>query len=133
MTNIKATNIEMTDELHDYIEKKLAATEKFTQGQSVERIYVDVAKSTNHHKQGDIYKAEFNVVIDGTKFHSMSETEDIFASIDEASSELVRQITENKDHQISLFRRGARSVKKMMKGISKRNPFTSKVGERIEE
>jgi ribosomal subunit interface protein len=133
MTNIKATNIEMTDELHDYIEKKLSAARKFVKQESVERIYVDVAKSTNHHKQGDIYKAEFNVVIDGTKFNAASETEDIYASIDDAASELVRQITEKKDHQISVFRRGARSVKKMLKGLSKRNPFTSKVGERIEE
>lgn len=127
MANIQAINIELTDDLHNHIEKKLLAIEKFVPQDSVERAYVDVEKSTNHHKQGDIYKAEFNVVIDGTKFHASTESEDIYASIDESASELARQIVEKKEHQISLFRRGARSIKKMMKGLSKRNPFTSKV------
>lgn len=127
MTNIKATNIELTPELRDYIEKKLTSAEKFVQKENIERVYVDVAKSTNHHKQGEIYRAEFNVVIDGTKFYTLSETEDIRASIDESFSDLIRQITDTKDHKLSVFRRGARSIKKMVKGLSKRNPFTSKV------
>jgi ribosomal subunit interface protein len=127
MTNIKATNIELTDELRAHIEKKLDAAEKFTQSQTIERIYVDVGRSTNHHKQGEVFKADFDIVIDGEKFHSFAESEDIYAAVDEASSELIRQVTERKDHKISVFRRGARSVKKMLKGISKRNPFTSKV------
>jgi hypothetical protein len=31
-----------------------------------------------------------------------------------------------KDRNQTLFKRGATSVKKMMKGLSKRNPFTAK-------
>ena len=126
MLNIKATNIELTDDIKDYVEKRLATAEKFMKG-NLERVYVDVGKNTNHHKQGDIYRAEFNLVIDGEKFHSISETEDLHAAIDDAHDELIRQITEGKDHKISLIRRGGRSVKKMLKGLSKRNPFTSKV------
>jgi len=127
MTNIKATNIELTDSIRDHIEAKLATAGKFVKQENIERVYVDVGRSSNHHKQGDIFKAEFNVVIDGKKFNSFSETEDLFGSIDEACSELIRQITEGKNQDISLVRRGARSVKKMLKGLSKRNPFTSKV------
>lgn len=127
MTNIKATNIELTPGLRDHIEKKLAMVEKYVRPGSLERVYVDVGRSTNHHKQGDIYRAEFELIIDGEKFFTAAETEDISTSVDEAYDELVRQITEDKDHKISMIRRGARSIKKMLKGLSKRNPFTSRV------
>ncbi len=127
MTNIKATNIELTDSIRDYVEKKLAIVEKYVKRETMERIYVDVGRSTNHHKQGDVYRAEFDMIISGEKFYAAAEAEDMYAAIDEAHEEIVRQITEDKDHKISLIRRGARSVKKMLKGLSKRNPFTSRV------
>ena len=127
MTNIKATNIELTDSIRDYIEKRLALAGKYVPTEDVHTIYVNVGKTTNHHKQGEFFKAEFDVTIDGESFHADAETEDLYVSIDEAHDELVRQIKDRKDHKISLVRRGARSVKKMLKGLSKRNPFTSKV------
>ena len=127
MTNIKATNIELTDSIRDYIEKRLALAGKYVTTEDVHTIYVNVGKTTNHHKQGEFFKAEFDVTIDGESFHADAETEDLYVSIDEAHDELVRQIKDRKDHKISLVRRGARSVKKMLKGLSKRNPFTSKV------
>jgi ribosomal subunit interface protein len=127
MVNIKATQIELTDDLRDLIEKRVASTEKFTK--HLDRVYVDVGRTTNHHKQGEVFRAEFNVVINGEKFNAFMDADDINTAVDEAHRELVRQITERKDHKISLFRRGARSVKKMLKGISKRNPMTSKVEE----
>ena len=37
-----------------------------------------------------------------------------------------RQLVEFKNRRDTLFLRGARSVKKMIKGLSNRNPFTSK-------
>jgi putative sigma-54 modulation protein len=128
MLNIKATNMDLTDAIRDYVEKKIEGLEKFTKGKNTERMYVDVGRSTNHHKQGDVYKAEFNVVIDGEHFTTFAETEDLHAAVDEAYTELVRQVTERKDHQISIVRRGARSIKKMLKGLSGRNPFTSLKG-----
>ncbi len=127
MTNIKAKDIELTEKLRSHIEEKLALAGKFIKEGAMERVYVEVGKSTNHHKQGEIYQATLDLYINGEHFHSTSDSEDIYASVDDATSEIVRQIKENKDHEISLFRRGARSVKKMLKGISKRNPFTSKV------
>jgi len=39
---------------------------------------------------------------------------------------LFNEIEKNKDRKQTLFKRGASSVKKMEKGLSKRNPSTSK-------
>lgn len=125
-TNIKGTNMELTNAISDYINKKIESINKFVkQGEEV-TIYIEVGKTTNHHKQGDYFKAEFDVTINGEKFFTDSEKSDLYKAIDDAKDELVKKIKNSKKRKNTLFKRGATSVKKMMKGISNRNPFTSK-------
>jgi ribosomal subunit interface protein len=126
MTNIKATNMELTSAISDYVNRRLAAINKFVKDGEEMVSYVEVGKTTNHHKQGDVFKAEFNIEILGKKFYTVSEKDDLYVAIDDAKEEIIRQITKNKDRKQTLFKRGATSVKKMLKGISDRNPFTSK-------
>ncbi|PIZ87139.1 hypothetical protein COX93_02140, partial [Candidatus Nomurabacteria bacterium CG_4_10_14_0_2_um_filter_30_12] len=59
-------------------------------------------------------------------FYSSSDREDLYQTVDEIIDGLFGEITRNKDRKQTLFRRGASSIKKMLKSISKRNPFTSK-------
>ena len=124
-TNIKATNMELTEAINDYVNKRLSGISKFIKGGNFSA-NVEVGKTTNHHKQGDVFRAEFNIEISGEKFYTFSEKEDLYVAIDDAKEEIVRQITSKKDKKQTLYKRGAASVKKMLKGISKRNPFTSK-------
>ena len=124
--NIKATNIELTSSVNDYVNKRLSSIEKFVKEGEDIAIYVEVGKTTNHHKQGDVFRAEVSIKISGNKFYTFSEKEDLYVAIDDAKEEIIRQIKNNKDRKQTLFKRGSTSVKKMLKGISKRNPFTSK-------
>lgn len=124
--NIKATNMDLTGAISDYVNKRLLGVEKFVKEGDKVIVQVEVGKTTNHHKRGDVYRAEFNIEISGTKYYTFSEKEDLYEAIDDAKGEVVRQITSNKDRKQTLFKRGASSVKKMLKGISGRNPFTSK-------
>lgn len=125
-TNIKATNMELTGAINDYVNKRLSSIEKFVKKGEEIIAHIEVGKTTNHHKQGDVFRAEFDLDISGVKFYTVSEKDDLYAAIDEAKQEIVRQITNNKDRKQTLYKRGATSVKKMLKGISNRNPFTSK-------
>ncbi|MDQ5961859.1 MAG: Ribosomal subunit interface protein, partial [Patescibacteria group bacterium] len=59
-------------------------------------------------------------------YRATSETSDLYAAVDDVKDDLFETITSEKDRNQTLWKRGARSVKKMLKGISKRNPFTSK-------
>jgi ribosomal subunit interface protein len=124
-TNIKATNMELTEAINDYVNKRLSSISKFVKGGEFS-VNVEVGKTTNHHKQGDVFRAEFNIEISGEKFYTFSEKEDLYSAIDDAKEEIVRQITSKKDKKQTLYKRGAISIKKMLKGISDRNPFTSK-------
>ena len=124
--NIKTTNMELTSAISDYVNRRLVGVEKFIKDGEEMIAYIEVGKTTNHHKQGDIFRAEFNIEISGAKFYTFSEKEDLYVAIEDAKEEIVRQIKTNKDRKQTLFKRGAKSIKKMLKGISDRNPFTSK-------
>ena len=124
--NIKATSIELTSALSDYVNKRIASLGKFANGNEEMLCRVEVGKTTNHHKQGEVYRAEFNIEIKGEEYFAEAEKEDLYAAIDAVREDIYRKITSQKDRKQTLFKRGATSVKKMLKGLSDRNPFTSK-------
>ncbi len=118
--------MELTVPVSGYINNSLSKIKKFIGNKDEIIIFVEVAKTTNHHKQGDVFKAEFNLEVSGTKFYVLSEKEDLYKAIDQAKHDMIRQIKGSKERKKTLFKRGSISVKKMIKGISRRNPFTSK-------
>jgi ribosome-associated translation inhibitor RaiA len=66
------------------------------------------------------------IKIDGKEFYGSADKEDLYEAVDSVKDSLYNEINKNKDRRQTLFKRGAASVKRMIKGISKRNPFTSK-------
>ncbi|MDQ3075986.1 MAG: ribosome-associated translation inhibitor RaiA [bacterium] len=125
--NLQGKNLELTQEVKDYLHKKITHLEKYTLSSEEEAVVnVELIKTTNHHKKGEIFKAEANLSFGGNKFFAVKELDDVFKAIDAIKDDLERKIVQTKTRNHSLFIRGARSVKKMMKGLSKRNPFTSK-------
>ncbi len=128
--NLQAKNMELTEAIKDYVSKKITNLEKLLskieeEGGEV-HVNFEVSKSTNHHKAGEIYHADCSVVTKVGNFYASADTEDLYASIDEVKDTLFHEIGRSKDRARTLFKRGALSVKKMMKGLTKRNPFTSK-------
>ena len=128
--NLQGKNIELTEAIKDYVLKRVTNLEKLlsgieTRGGEVS-VNFEVAKTTNHHKSGKIFHTDCLINIDGKEFYSSADADDLYAAIDEIKEILFNDIQKNKDRKQTLFRRGAASVKKMLKGLSKRNPFTSK-------
>ena len=64
--------------------------------------------------------------IHGEDFYASVDESDLYTAIDAVKESLYREISKSKDRKQTLFKREATSVKKMLKGLSKRNPFTSK-------
>lgn len=128
--NLKATNMELTPAIHDYVIKRVTnlgrLISKIEEKGGEANINFEVAKSTNHHKSGNVFHSDCLINIKGEEFYGSADEEDLYASIDAVKENLFREISKNKDRRQTLFTRGARSIKKMLKGLSKRNPFTSK-------
>ncbi len=118
--NIKTTNIEMTQSIRDYLDKRLVAFEKFIQGEEAIMVDVEVGRTTRHHKQGDIFRAEINLHGKGHNLRAVSEKEDLYSAIDEARDEMVRELTAEKDKRTSLMRRGGLKLKNMLRGFGRK-------------
>lgn len=128
--NLQGKNFELTEAIKDYVLKRVTNLEKLLSamdsGGSEAIVNFEVGKSTKHHKGADVFHSDCLIKVDGKEFYSSSDKEDIYQAIDEIRESLYEEIRRNKDRKQTLFFRGARSVKKMLKGLSNRNPFTSK-------
>jgi len=117
--NLKATNMELTGAINDYITKrvtnlgKLLKKNKESGGEVM--VYFEVTKTTNHHKAGLIYRADCNITIDGNQFYSQSEKEDLYEAIDDCKDQLFRKIRKGKEKKWSSFHKGAQKIKSLMK------------------
>lgn len=120
--NIKATNIELTPSISDYVEKKLSALSKHLEKDHADAVaHVEVGKSTQHHRSGNIFRAEVHLIGTGLDLYAFSEQEDLYAAIDIMKDEIMQSLVQTKDKAETLTRRGARIIKDAMKGF--RNSF----------
>jgi ribosomal subunit interface protein len=117
--NIKTTGISLTPSISDYVEKRLRPIEKLLQDDSTVQCDVELAKTTNHHRHGDIFKAEVHIVGKDMDIFATVEKEDMYAAIDLVQEEVIRQIKSRKEKRQSLIRRGGAQVKEIIKGLWK--------------
>ncbi|MEK7180408.1 MAG: ribosome-associated translation inhibitor RaiA [Patescibacteria group bacterium] len=117
-TNTKATNIILTSELRDYIDKKLAGVEKFLDPNDTSIMCdVEVARTTAHHKAGEIFRAEFHIHIAGKYLTAVSEKDNINAALDEVKDEIIHSLKSYKTKKDTLFKRGSAKIKNILKGL----------------
>ncbi len=116
--NIKATNLELTQAISEYLNKRVGALDKFVNKDDESAMaQVEVGKSTKHHQSGDIFRAEINLHIAGKDLRAVAEKDNLYAAIDEAKDEMVREITSHKAKQRTLLRRGGARIKDFLRGF----------------
>ncbi|MDO8183384.1 MAG: ribosome-associated translation inhibitor RaiA [bacterium] len=116
-TNLKVTGLELTPALRSYVEEKTLQIGKFvTTTASENRAEVEIGKTTEHHRHGEVFKAEINLHTNGKHFYAMATTEDLYASLDKVKDEMIRQITSAHNKEQTLFRRGSRRLKNLFRG-----------------
>jgi ribosomal subunit interface protein len=117
--NIKATGIELTSAISDYVYKKISSVQKYlsNKGTTVS-VQVEVGKTTKHHKSGDVFRAEVHMNGGGVDLYAVEEAEDLYTAIDLVEAEISREIVKTKGRHIRLLRQGQRALKYMVKGIT---------------
>ena len=117
-TNIKATNIALTEAISSYLTEKLAYIEKLLPvGDDSIIADVELAKETKHHLHGEVFKAEINLRSAGKNFYSVAHEEDLYAAIDAMRDEITRQIKTGFEKKNTLLRRGGRKAKEMLRSV----------------
>ncbi len=112
MINFKATNTEVSDNLKDLAESKLANLTKFI-GDAPAICDVEFERITNHHN-GNIHRVEVNLEINGKLYRSEATNESFEKAIDEVRSDLYNELQSRQGKRETLVLRGARKVKQMM-------------------
>lgn len=115
--HIKATNIELTDAIRDYVEKKIDSVGKFVKEDVEALAEIEVGKTTHHHHKGDVFRAEINLSIKEKRFRAEAVMDDLYKAIDKIKDEIIEEVKSAKDKRESLFKKGHRKVKAMVKGM----------------
>ena len=116
---IRSKNFDITPAIDDYVSKKVSSLEKFLDPNKETLAEVEVERTTNHHKSGEIYRAEINIIEPGSKqVFVFAEEIDLYTAIDIMRDEAERAIVSKKTKRLTLFRKGSGAVKNLLKRIS---------------
>jgi ribosomal subunit interface protein len=116
-TNIKMTNIVMTPAISEYVTKRLRKVDDLLSNDRSVQCDVELAKTTEHHNKGEIFRAEVHIVGAGKNIYASAEKNDLYVAIDGVRDEILRELKAGKGKRISLIRRSGARIKYMVKGL----------------
>ncbi len=126
---IKTKDIKLDQSLEDFIERKINDLEKFAKvfqsekyfngyyGKGKPRVeaWVEVGKTTSHHKKGPYFYAECQMHLPGRSLRATSDSPNLRLAICEVKDELQRQLKQYKGKAVAKRKRGQRVFKKDLK------------------
>jgi len=117
----KGTNLSLTPEVTDYLEKKLHNIEKFVDP-SLDSVTMDIeiGRTTRHHQSGDIFRAEINLHLPGKSFRSEAEEPDIFTAIDRVKDRILEELRGEKTKRLHFIKRSGRIIKEFLRRFYRR-------------
>lgn len=116
-TNLKATNIELDEDLKDYLAKRLTKLEQFVDDDDTSAIAdVELAKRSGQ-QSGEIFRAEINLKIAGSYLRAEETAETIRNAIDLVQENMIRELRKTNEKRRSRIRAGARKMKQMIQGL----------------
>ena len=123
--NIKATNIELTAEIKEYINKKITKLEKFFPSVAPDAISVNFEIAQKGGQQsGEIYHSDCVVDVPGNeKFYAQADSYEVNAVIDEVESALEREIKRKSKKRQTMLHRGGRRLKNMLRSATSYRPW----------
>lgn len=118
--HIKSTNMDMTEAISAYLEKRIVSLEKFVHKAEDAIARIEVGKTSNHHHKGDIFRAEINLEYGEHRFRAVAESDDLYKAIDIMRDEIVGEVTRTTKKTRHLLMRGKQKIKQMVRAISRK-------------
>ena len=113
--NIKATDMELTEGVRDHVENKVTRLGKFLKSQDGDiYVYFEIAK-TAHRDSQEEYRADCKIVLRGKEFYASASAPDYMSAVDEVKEKLYQLLHQSKGKEMSLFKKGARRLKKLLR------------------
>lgn len=115
---IKETNLTLTSDEYVYIEKKLNSLDKFLKHMDfIAEARVEVGKTSQHHRTGNVYRAEVQIHLPGKSIRSEAVAKNIMAAINEVKDELQREFKQYKQKQAAKQKKGGRKFKQLLRKL----------------
>lgn len=103
----------MTDAIAEYIDKRLASLDKFF---THPEAHVHLRKDPPHQKNGEgLFGIHLVISDDGKEYQADHSSHDLYAAIDNVKDDMQRVVRKAKTTEDSLFKRGARKIKNMLR------------------
>ncbi|MCK5286022.1 MAG: ribosome-associated translation inhibitor RaiA [Candidatus Pacebacteria bacterium] len=117
---INSIDVEITDELRSYINKKLKKISRFIDF-SDPSVSVDIrlAKDSKGQSTGDFYRVELSIMTAGKKYGVNAHGESPYQAIDRVKDLIFRKISEHKDKKQNLFKKGGTKIKGFLRKFYK--------------
>jgi len=115
--NITTRDLELTDEVSEYVDKRLELVKKVLPGHKDGSAQCDVVlvRETEHHQTGEIYTAEMRLKSGPLDAFVKASESTILAAIDVAKDDLLRSMKNTRNKKATLWKKGAQRIKKMMR------------------
>lgn len=105
--DIKATKIELTEEIKDYVQKKMDMVDKYLGKMPVINCRVEVGTTVGGQNKGKIYRTEVNLDLAGTLIRVEKTADELYKSVDKVKDHLDLQIKKHKERMIERKRKAA--------------------------
>jgi putative sigma-54 modulation protein len=106
--DIRGRNIEVTDALRDYVDKRLSKLERYIEEMKVAQVALSV--------EGDLHKVEVTIPLNGIILRGEEATEDMYSAIDLVEEKLEKQIAKYRTRIMKKYR--SSGLKKMVNGTA---------------
>ncbi|MDE2172616.1 MAG: ribosome-associated translation inhibitor RaiA [Patescibacteria group bacterium] len=117
-TTIKTSSITLSAAVREYLDKRLEKVRKLViEHDGSLQCDVELARTTDHHRKGDIFKAEIHIVGAGRNLYAQAERPDLYSAIDGVQREILAELKASKGKRVSLVRRSGARLKNIMKGL----------------
>lgn len=98
--NIESTGLDLTPSIKTYIETKLTPL-----GRIIKRFeakgeitaFIEVGRSTKHHKHGDVFRASIDIEVPGRKLFAENESPDLRTAIDMVKNKIKDDVQKYKE------------------------------------
>ncbi len=115
---LKGTAISLTPAIESAVEKAVEQLDKYVDPTDTSaKAEVEVGRTTEHHRSGDIFRAEINFHSRLGDFRAEAERQDLYSAIIAAKDELVESLRSKKAKRVDFVRRSGLALKSMLKGL----------------
>ncbi len=104
--NLKVTNLELTDAIRDYAQKKADMIDKYLGDREPISCDMELELTTKHHQKGDIFRAEISMLLAGHKIWVDETSDDLYKAIDLVKDQAIELIKKQKEKRLDARREG---------------------------